>query len=565
MTVNGASSSSPASSNTITTSGTSITSTIDWAALLQAGVDAKMAQATPISNTITANQAKISAFSQLQTDLSALASDLEVLSSSDINSVTTNVFASRRAAVSVTANVDPQSLVELESIASGTPLGTHTLQVTQLAAAQKVASTAQSSQTAALGLSGTFSIGLSGGASASISVAPGMTLQDIADAINAQSSTSHVDAQIVPVSGNSFVLTLTGDQDAADIAYSSTSGDDILNTLGVTGNSGTFSNVLQAAQSAEFTLDGIALTRPTNDIQDAISGVSFSLLQPTPSGSTVNIGIDQDNTPTGPIGTAIQNFVTAYNKVRDDVLAQQATNSDGTAAASAVLFGNGTIRNIMTDLEQVLGSSVSGFAMGDIGLSLNSNNELDASQLSLTNLDGVAALFAARATTSSTQLAVISAGDTPQSFTMDVQVDSSGHLTGASVNGDSSLFTVSGNTIIGAAGTIYAGMAFSYTGSISQSITVTATLGIAAQLRQIAQNASTTNVDSQGTTGSLQTEINSLTTEDTTLQQQVTDITSAANDLKTKLQNQFANYQAAIEKSDNTLTFLTALLNAKSN
>ena len=247
------------------------------------------------------------------------------------------------------------------------------------------------------------------------------------------------------------------------------------------------------------------------------------------------------------------------------MIAQQATNSDGTAASSAVLFGDSTMRDIMTRIEQVLGSSVGGLSMNDLGLSYNPNNnelQLDTGALSSilsTNLNGVMALLAAQTTTSSNQLTVLNISDAPPSFTLDLQTDSSGTLTGASVNGDSSLFTVAGNTIVGKAGTIYAGMAFTYTGSTSQSITVTSTLGMAAQIQQIADAGSDTS------SGSLQTQINSLTTQDTALTQKVNDIESAAATFQNQLKAQYAKYQAAIQGANNTLNYLSALLNAKSN
>jgi len=168
------------------------------------------------------------------------------------------------------------------------------------------------------------------------------------------------------------------------------------------------------------------------------------------------------------------------------------------------------------------------------------------------------ALLSAQTTTSSNQLTLINTGNSPESFTLDVQVDSSGNLTGASVNGDSSLFTVDGNNIIGASGTIYAGMAFTYTGSTSQSITVTSTLGLAAQLYQIANDAS-------GTSGSLQTQIDSLTSQDTTMTQKVNDIQSDAAAYQNQLEAQYAKYQAAIQSANTTMNYLTALLNARSN
>src|SRR5262245_43876265 len=272
MTVSSATSTSSTtsgSSSSVTTSGTSNTSTIDWSALIQAAVNAKLAQATSISTKITNNQAKISAYQALQTALATLASGLTSLSSSIVNSLATNAFATRAATISSTGDVSASSALSM-SVDNGAATGDHTLQISQLAAAEKVIGASQSSQSTALGYSGTFSLGLAGGATSSITITSSMTMQDVVDAINAQTSTTNVQASIVQVSSGSYEMVLTGTQDAADITYSSTSGDDILNKLGVTDTSGAFSNVVQLAQSAEFTLDGISMTRDTNDITDVL-------------------------------------------------------------------------------------------------------------------------------------------------------------------------------------------------------------------------------------------------------------------------------------------------------
>ncbi|MEN3346382.1 MAG: flagellar hook-associated protein 2 [Bradyrhizobium sp.] len=550
---------SSSSASTVTTTGTTNSTSIDWDTLIEAEVNAKLAAATSISTTITANQAKISAYQTLQTELSTLATGLSSLSSSIINSLATNAFATRSATISSTGDVSASSALNM-SVNNGSATGDHTLQITQLAAAQKVIGSAQSSPTTDLGYSGTFSLGLSGGSSTAITVTSGMSMQDIVDAVNAQTSSTNVEASIVQVSSGSYQLVLTGTQDAADITYSSTSGDDILNKLGVTGTSGAFNSVLQKPQPAEFTLDGIALTRDSNDISDVLTGVTFDLLQPTPSGTTLNVSIGTD---TSQITSALQTFVTNYNAFRDQVIAQSSQNSDGTASSSAVLFGDSTMRDIMTQLQQVLSGSVGDMTMADLGLSFNENNELELDTGTLStvltqNLAGVTKLLSAQTGTSSSQLSVINTGTSPQSFTLDVTVDSSGTLTGASINGDSSGFSVVGNTIIGNAGTVYAGMAFSYTGSTSQSITVTSTSGLASQLYQIANTSS-------GSSGQLQTLISNLQSRDTDLQSQVNDVQSNAATFKAQLQVQYANYQAAIESANNTLGYLKALLNAASS
>ncbi|WLB12605.1 flagellar filament capping protein FliD [Bradyrhizobium elkanii] len=564
MTVSSATSStagttSTSSASTVTTTGTTNSTSIDWDALIEAEVNAKLAAATSITTTITANQAKITAYQSLQTELSTLASGLSSLSTSIINSIATNAFATRAATISSTGDVSASSALNM-SVNSGSATGDHTLQITQLATAQKVIGSSQSSSSTALGLSGTFSLGLSGGTSTAISITSGMSMQDVVDTINAQTSTTNVQASIVQVSSGSYEMVLTGTQDAADITYSSTSGDDILNRLGVTDTSGAFTDVLQKSQSAEFTLDGIALTRNTNDISDVLSGVTFDLLQPTPSGTSLNISIETD---TSQITSALQTFVTNYNAFRDQVIAQSAQNSDGTAASSAVLFGDSTMRDIMTQLQQVLSGTVGGMTMADLGLSFNENNELqlDTGTLSTVltqNLAGVTQLLSAQTTTSSSQLSVVNTGTSPQSFTLDLTVDSTGMLTGASIGGDSSGFSVVGNTIIGNSGTIYAGMAFTYTGSTSQSITVTSSSGLATQLYQLAHTSS-------GTSGQLQTLITNLQSRDTDLQSQVSDIQSNAATFKAQLQVQYANYQAAIESANNTLGYLKALLDASSS
>ncbi|QAU37848.1 flagellar hook protein FliD [Bradyrhizobium guangdongense] len=552
-------SSSTSSAATVTTTGTTTSSSVDWSALITAAVNAKLTQATTISTTITNNEAKISAYQTLQTDLSTLSSGLSSLATAVVNSLATNVFATRSATISSTGDVSASSALSM-SVSNGAATGDHTLTISQVATAQKVVGTSQSSQTSALGYSGTFSLGLGSGSTADITVTSTMSLQDVVDAINAQTSTTNVQASIVQVSSGSYEMVLSGTEDAADISYSSTSGDDILNKLGVTDSTGAFADVLQTSQAAKFSLDGISMTRDTNDITDVLTGVTFNLLQATPRGASLSISIEPD---TSQISTAVQNLVTNYNTFRDAVIAQQATASDGTADTSAVLFGDGTMRDIMDSLQNALNSTVGGLTMADLGLSFNEKNELelDTSTLSnvlSTNLSGVTTLLSAQTKTSSSQLSVVNTGTSPQSFTLDLTVDSSGNLTSASVGGDSSLFTVSGTTIIGTAGTAYAGMAFSYSGSTSQSITVTSTSGIATQLYQLSKSYSSSS-------GSLQTLITNLTDRDTELQQKVDDIDSAASAYQSQLQTQYANYQAAITSANNTLTYLKALLNSSSS
>ncbi|QND74187.1 flagellar filament capping protein FliD [Tardiphaga robiniae] len=543
-----------------TTSGTKTTTSVDWDALIEAQVATKTAAATTIQTSITANEAKISAYQQLQTLLTTLTTDTTSLFKSIVNSLSSSAYGARSATITSTGDVSASSAVSM-AISNGAATGDHTLTVTQIATAHKVIGTAVADKSADLGLTGTFSIGLEGGTSADISVTSGMTLEDLVDTINAQTSTTNVQASIIQISSNQYEMILSATKDNADITTSVVSGDDVLTTLGVTDSSGAFTDVLQESQPAIFSVDGITLTRDTNNITDVLSGVSFSLLQSTPSGSTVKISIDVD---TSSIQTALQQFVTSYNAVRDYVTTQQTLSSSGTADTSAVLFGDGTMRSVMTQMEQVLNSIVGDLSMSDLGLSFSDTNDLvlDTSTLATTladNIDGVIALLATKTTSSSAALAVVNTSSSPpSSFVMDIAVDSSGALS-VSVGGDSSLFTVSGRTIIGKAGTIYSGMAFSYSSTSSASVTITSTIGIAAQINAIASAAS------NKTSGSLQDLITNLQSQDDRMQQQIDDINERAAIYRTMLTTQYAKYQSAISSANSTLDYLSALLNASSD
>jgi flagellar hook-associated protein 2 len=445
------------------------------------------------------------------------------------------------------------------SISSGAATGDHTLTISQIATAEKVLGNAVSDKSADLGYTGTFSIGLSGSTSADISVTSSMSLDDIVDAVNAQTSTTNVQAAIIQVSSTEYEIVLSATEDNADIVTGSVSGDDVLNKLGVTDSSGGFATILQTAQAAIFKLDGIEITRDTNDITDVLSGVTFNLLQTTPSGAALDISIETD---TSSIQTALESLVTDYNAFRDYVYSQQQLSTDGTSDSSSVLFGDGTMRDITTQIEQALNTSMGGLSLSDLGLSFDETNDLalDTSTLSTTltdNLDGVIALLANKVTASSSSLSVVNTGSSPPaSFTLALVVDESGNLTSASVGGDSSMFTVSGNSIIGNSGTAYSGMAFTYTGSTSQSIAITSTSGIAAQIHSIAKNASNTS------TGSLQSMISNLQTQDDSMQQQIDDINSRAALYRTTLTAQYAKYQSAISTANSMLDYLSALLNS---
>jgi flagellar hook-associated protein 2 len=284
MTVSSATSTGTTTSTVPSTTTTGTTTTgastnpagIDWNALIESEVEAKLAPATTIETSITNNQAKISAYQQMQTLLSSLASDALPFSNSNTTSLSDSAFSARTAAITANGDISPDAVLGM-TVDNGSPTGSYTLSVQQVAQEQKVAGTVVSSESDPLGYTGAFSIGLDGGTSANINVTSSMSLQDVVSAINAQENTTNVQASVVQISGNQYELVLSANQDNANIVTASTSGDDILTNLGMTDGSGSFTDQLQAAQPAIITLDGIQMTRNSNDISDVLSDTTFHL------------------------------------------------------------------------------------------------------------------------------------------------------------------------------------------------------------------------------------------------------------------------------------------------
>lgn len=552
---------SVSSTSSSTYSYTNQISSIDWDALIDSAVNAKLAKTDSITTKITKNEAKITAYQKLQSLLSTVSTAAFALSApSGSSNKSKDVFAARTAYLSTTGSTSASNIVGVAA-ANGTATGTYDLTVKQLATAEKVTSSVIASKTADLGYSGVFSLKTGDGNSVDITVSEDMSLAEVAEAINNSSSTSGVKATVLQVSSNQYRLVLTATATGKDITATAVSGDDVLNQLGITSSDGSFANVMQQAQSAIITIDGVEITRDSNEISDALDGVTFYLYSTTDESSSVSVEIASNLSD---IADAVQSLVDAYNAYREYALTQQKTNSDGTASDDAALFGDGTLRSINSQLASALNTVIDTQSMALLGLSFDSSNylELDTDTLSTAltdNLDAVKALLAFSFKSSSSDLGLIARGSSaPTSFTLDVAVADDGSLS-ASINGDSSLFTISGSRIIGKAGTAYEGFTFVYTGKTSQSVTVALSYGLADKLHNVANTAS------NSTSGTLQSLVSDLTAQDVDYQTKISDIESKAETYRTWLTARYAKYQAAIAEAASTLQYLQALLDAQNS
>ena len=241
--------------------------------------------------------------------------------------------------------------------------GNHAIVVQQLAttarsssstAVKNAAGNAITDENSVLNLSaGSFQVN-----GTTINVSAADSLKDIANSIN--TAETGVTASVVKVNNSDFRLVLAANETgAAGFTLSGTDLDaagPLANLqLGATGQSNAI-QVLQPPLDAIVTIDGLTISRSSNTIGDAISGLTFTLKQADPA-TTVNMVIGVD---TVDIRDKVQAFVDSYNAVygfiNDQFKVDAETNQNG------ILAGEPILTSIQSSLSSGLLKSVPGLA-----------------------------------------------------------------------------------------------------------------------------------------------------------------------------------------------------------
>lgn len=311
-----------------------------------------------------AYQAKISAYGTVKGALSALQTALAPLAR-------TATFTAQSATSSDTT--------VLSATASGVSSGTYNIQVTQVAKAHTVRSNDAYTSASDTFNTGTLSIKVGSGAAIDIDItSSNNTLSNIRNAIN--NANAGVNASIVNDGTNQrLVLTSKTLGENGAITVTATEDGVTSGTFALTGLDSSTLVEAQAADNAELTVNGLAVSRSTNTVSDVISGMTLNLSKA--GSSTVTVG--RNNTD---LATVVSGFVTAYN----DVIKQNKslTAFDVTNQTQAILNGDSTVRSIQTNLSNLLLGSVEGLSGGisslaDIGISYNRDGTLSLNSATL--------------------------------------------------------------------------------------------------------------------------------------------------------------------------------------
>ncbi len=220
------------------------------------------------------------------------------------------------------------------------------------------------------------------------------SLEDVAAAIAAIEGVSATVESVTVDGETAWRLEIVGD--AGQPAFSDDN--NVLVTLGVLQKG--LANEIDAAQDAQFSIDGVEMTRSTNAVDDAIENVQLQLLQETGEDDVrVSIGASTSATVAD-----VESFVTAYNRVVGFINSNQSFDAD--AEQGGLFFGSPAIMNFESSLRDQVSGLVASLG-GDlqlasqIGLSFDSSDQLslDSSKLlaSLaTDPEGVKRLFGVR-------------------------------------------------------------------------------------------------------------------------------------------------------------------------
>ncbi|MET0935862.1 MAG: flagellar filament capping protein FliD [Luteibacter sp.] len=341
-------------------------SAIDVTSIVSSLVAAKRKapDAAIAANTATTNT-QISALGNFTSSLTSLQSAIKSLTDG-------TAFKSQKSSVG-------DSTVLGASADSTAVSGTYDVVVSALATAQKVTSGVFSSSKAAVG-TGTLTLSV-GDKSMSLTLdSSNNSLENIRDAINKSTDNPGVSAAIVTGSdGAHIVLTSTATGASNAFTVSSSGGDGGLAALNFDPATGTATT---KAVDAQFTVDGLAATSPSNTVASALDGITLSLAKV--GSSSVTITTDQSAAT-----TAVTNLVTAYNNFVSTY--QSLTKYDATGNSVGALIGDATINSIKSQVTNILNANASDGSgskynsLSDLGLAFQTDGTIKLDSAKLTN------------------------------------------------------------------------------------------------------------------------------------------------------------------------------------
>jgi flagellar hook-associated protein 2 len=369
-----------------------ISSGLDVQTIVDQLIQIERAPINNLENQTSTLQSKLKAFQSYNTKLSTLLDKLNnALFKDETAPLSVPYGFAQRLARSVfaarTASSSDESAIAV-SADKGASVGGYTVTVSSLARAKTEASSnfADTSSTN----TGTGTLTLQVGTKDPVTItidSTNNTLEGIRDSIN--NANAGVNATIMNDGSSSpYRLLVTANDTGTQNAFTITdslSGGQALNLTET-----------QGATDAQFTVNGISLSKSSNTVSDVIAGVSLTLKATTAAPVQVTVGKDTDAVVAG-----IKEVIDAYNDV--NAFANSQFRYDASTKTAGVLAGDMTLRTTLAKVRDILTGGVTNsytslHYIGEVGLEYNGDGSLSLDEAQLrkaidSNPTAVAALF----------------------------------------------------------------------------------------------------------------------------------------------------------------------------
>ncbi|MFW2571412.1 flagellar filament capping protein FliD [Legionella sp. 29fVS95] len=524
------------------------------------------ADITPTKNRLDKQEASIT------TQLSALGqikSALSNLQTSMIKLSNINQFYALKSSVTDTSILST-------SVSNDASAGQYQIEVQTIATKQNLASTSYTNSSSTVGNGsitidfGTYSNNNTvftanpNKQSVTINVAPGQdSLSAIRDAIN--NSGSGVQANIVQDSSG-YRLTLSSPETGQSLAMRIS----VIDNDGTNNNSTGLSalafdptignnSLVQTtvAKDSQVSINGLLLTQSSNQLKNAIEGVTIDLKKAQP-GTLVDLTIANNDSQ---LTNAVNEFIKQYNDTMTTINALTSYNAE--TKKGGTLQADSGVRNLKLNLSKLLGeplakSGSTVLTLADIGIKTNKQGllEMDSEKFNTavaSNYDAIASLFAKTATATDTNIRIKSVGNGVKTGVYNLVITSfvpgtslSGTIGGVNATSSDGLTLKGTSSFQGLSVEVLAGS----TGARGQ---IEITDGLAVKLNNLVTNY-------LGDTGDLSTKTEQLNGRLGDIDTQRAQLTTKASTLSNRYTKQFTALDALLVKMQSTSDFLTQQL-----
>lgn len=344
---------------------TGLGSTIDFGVIRDAIIAERMQPVIQLQSRSANLSSRSDALKQLNNLLTTLTTASESLSDASLGTAR-SVSSSSNSVATATAT-------------TATPFGAYSIDVNRLATSLAQATKSYNSTSTAILAGGattaTFELRKGGAGTGTVVTidSTNNSLAGLRDAINA--ADAGVTASIVDLAGdgtqNQLVLTskATGAAGRVELVETTATGTGTDLTIRSVNPPNAVNDF--SALDAEFSLNGLTLTRSTNTVSDAVAGLSLKLTGEGQASLNITRATDINN--------KLQNFIAAYNSVQDFVAGQYQKDANG--RPTGVLVGDPTLRLVQQQLRdsvKTLSSDNGGSfsSLTDLGVGRDNNGKL---------------------------------------------------------------------------------------------------------------------------------------------------------------------------------------------